>query len=180
VPNIEVQAPEDLQAYRAYVERVATEENPETVIRNRSIKHASVIVEFIFRRARQHVEILTGTLRDDVYGTPEAIGAAIDFLRRSPTARIDILSEAPIGALDRFLVAVAAAGFGDRVHRWIVPADVQLTYQHHIVVADSRCFRFEPARTAFEAFVQFGNEERGAFFHNIFASLQARSELVHQ
>jgi hypothetical protein len=159
--------------YRTYVQAVAREADGRQTILNRSPAHASVIISTIFRTTQRRVEILTGRLRDDIYGTPEVVESAVSFLSRNPEARMEIVSIEGVAMPDNhFLTAL-------RLHR-VVNDQVFLgrcteaqarVHGFRFLVGDGQHYRFQsdPANT--EAVVQFGRNETGRKLHEIFAAL---------
>lgn len=166
-------------SYREYVRTVADGEWPSDLILNRSAGHAGIIIENLFRKAIASVEILTGRLNRDVYGVPEVVAAAENFLRTRSDAKIHILSEE---AIDRnrhpLLARLVQVGLSDRVEISVVPESVRETFSFHFAVADGACFRFEESRDKFDAVVQFGEPEVGRRLHEKFIELAHESSVA--
>src|SRR5437764_626389 len=69
-------------AYREYVQAAAEAERSEVFL-NRDVRHAAIIVEFLFSTAKERVEILTRRLNPNVYGAPATVRAAQIFMDRA-------------------------------------------------------------------------------------------------
>jgi hypothetical protein len=161
-----------MNEYREFVAKVADSTWPSETIANRSWEHASVIIEFLFRKSETNVEILTSKLTESVYSCPPLVAAAKDFLRDHPQAIIKILSENKIerGA-HPFLIAMDAEGFAGRVALKFIGANMHSRYKFNFAVADGKSFRFEDSRESFEAVVGFGHEKLASRLHVIFTQL---------
>jgi hypothetical protein len=177
-PAMSVEQAAELQAYREYVKQVATAEDAQEIIFNRSIQHAAVIIEFMFAKAQRSIEILTGELLPAVYGTPEVIEIALKFLSGAD-ANISVVSEHPIDTKTHPLF-VAARKFGliPKMHLWLAPRAVRDTYPYHFILADGRHFRFEKSRDSHEALVQYGLTVFGPKLQTIFGDLKRRSDII--
>ena len=168
-----------MEDYRKFVRGIADSKWPTETILNRSIGHASIIFENIFRKAQKLVEILTGELRADVFGTPKAIAETVDYLQRNKDAKIHILSENVIDTNVHPLFAeLRRLGLLNRIELRQVPAEVQRTYPYHFAVADSLSYRFEKSRLQLEAVVQFGEPGVGQQLHTRFIDLVKKASVV--
>jgi hypothetical protein len=74
-----------MDEYREFVERIADGGWPSETILNRSSDHAAVILENLFRKAVDSVEILTSELKTDVYGIPGVIVPRSAFCSETTT-----------------------------------------------------------------------------------------------
>jgi hypothetical protein len=161
-----------MNEYREFVARVSDSPWPSETIANRSWEHASVIIEFLFRKAENSVEILTSKLTESVYGCTPLIESAKEFLQTHPIATIRILSE---NNLDRenhpFLREMDAGGFAERVVLKFISDDIRIRYKFNFAVADGKSFRFEDSRDSFEAVVGFGHDKVASRLHTIFMQL---------
>lgn len=159
----------ELREYREFVAKVAEASNGETIL-NRSSKHASVIIEWLFRKSRDSMKIVTRELHSGVYGAPDVICAGLEFVRKG--GRIDVASEKRINRNEHPLItAIDAAGFGDKVT--ISPKADGSTFPFHYAVGDACHFRFEQNPDDFAAIVQFGGAALGARLDQIFPSFQS-------
>jgi len=165
-----------MDEYREFVERIADGGWPSETILNRSSDHAAVILENLFRKAVDSVEILTSELKTDVYGIPGVIRSALGFLQQNDNARIYILTESTIDrTVHPFLQTIDDSGLGDRVSIRLVDPAAKAGYKFNFAVADGRSFRFEESRESFEAIVGFGHDKFANRLHVIFDALSASS-----
>jgi hypothetical protein len=159
-----------MTSYRSNVEKVAEIADGRTIL-NRSPDHASIILEWVFNKSSDCVEILTSELSEKVYGKPELISAARRFLEK-PRSRIEIIAEQPVDRWRHaFLSELDRAGFEDRVRLRFIPEDSQKQYSFNFAVGDGRHFRFEQSRLSYEAVAQFGSVQVGNKLHEIFEDL---------
>jgi hypothetical protein len=167
-----------MDIYRKMVRDAASSANGKDVVLNRTAEHASVIVEFLFGSASSRVQILTTSLDDKAYGTPGVINTAIAFLQKNRDSAIDILSEGTIDCAENKLIrAIRAAGHLHQVTVTPVPRAVRDTYSYHVIIADSRHFRYQKDRMRFDASVQFGNDELGAKLSARFDQIKSQAIL---
>jgi hypothetical protein len=159
----------ELDDYRRFVERIADAADGK-VIFNRSIAHAGVVISNIFRISQASVDILTGSLDPVVFGVPEVLEQAKQFVLRAGHVRIisefDISSDHPLlRTLKEFAVIpdhqVLTA-------RYPFP-DKELAF--HFALGDGRHFRFEPDKSKTEAFAQFGEAGIGGQLMQTFDQL---------
>ncbi|HEX4410565.1 MAG TPA: hypothetical protein VH206_17475 [Xanthobacteraceae bacterium] len=161
---------DDLEAYRQFVSEVAAAADGR-VIFNRSRAHAAIIIEHIFGAAQNEVNILTGQLYPTVYANDHVAQAAVAFLRRNSSARLNIVSEQQLSPTHPLLKATRAVA-SDRVKVFTLKNDVAARTPFHFAVADGRSFRFEPKKAVTEAVVQFGAPDAGKKLNDLFRDLQ--------
>jgi hypothetical protein len=160
-----------LDQYRSYVQQIA-HERPSSVILNRSPEHASIIFEQLFLRAEYKVCILTGALNSKVYGESSVLNAIEAFLRRSPQARLEIVSEEPIPTNHPVLSRLQAAGLNAQASLSTLTKQIADQTPLHFAVVDGQHFRMESDKTKFEALVQFGNPALGSDMQRLFEDLK--------
>jgi hypothetical protein len=166
-----------MDAYRALVDAAAGAEDGRIVL-NRTSEHASIIMEYLFRKAHDRVEIVTGRLTDSTYGTDETIKAALTFLAGNPDAAIDILAEREIALDNKLMTAVRDAGFAERVVVTHVPATIQASYQDHVIISDGVHYRYQKNRGDCAATVQFGSNGAVGKLREDFLKLKERARLA--
>ena len=166
--------------YRMYVQAIARAGDARQTILNRSPAHASIIVATVFGATQRLIEILTSNLRDDIYGTPEVIEAAVTFLTRNPEARIDIITvDGLLPANSRFLAALQAHRVvNDRVFVGRCSEGQARVHGFRFLVGDGQHYRFQEDPTNTEAIVQFGRNETGRKLHEIFIALAENVERI--
>jgi hypothetical protein len=176
--------PGNEDTYREYV-RAAAEAEPCEVFLNRYVRHAAIIVEYLFRKAEFSVEILTGRLNPAIYGDHSTVRAAIDFLDR--TARVEnsagqrlcILTEDGVDQnAHPLFVRARESHFSRLIELRRVPDAVKLIYNFHFAVADQKHYRCKESRGIEEAVVQFNAPDVGMSLHANFQKVRALSELI--
>jgi hypothetical protein len=145
---------------------------PHDVIYNRSAEHAAIIVEHLFRAAKERVMIVSSRLDTKVYGVPEVIDAATSFLNNNPSARIDVLIETDVDSEAHPWLSALRAVDKNRVSVTRLPSTLVARYKYNFAVADGRHYRIEQDREKFDAFAQFGNREIGKELVTTFNSLK--------
>ncbi|WP_434613227.1 hypothetical protein [Azospirillum sp. B2RO_4] len=125
---------------------------------NRSVGHAAIIIEILFRESEKEVDILTGCLNQDVYGKSEVISACRDFLIKGGRVRVLVerFEEFSINDHPMILGISDVAGQGCFDVRF-VPEERQSLYTYHFAVSDGKSYRMEGDRTKTEAIAQFGD-----------------------
>lgn len=185
------QAAADLVAYELYISQRAEEAlkpdgQPSEVIFNRSPLHAAVLLKQLIWHARQDIRILSGYLNPSVYGRPDVVSIATDFMTRKHGRATILLDWHPDGcSLDQrasflethpLLSAMrAAASSPEQLRVWSVPEPVAALYSFHFMVADRASFRFEQDRKKFDAVAQFGNPSLGDKFVQRFEEIWSAS-----
>jgi hypothetical protein len=174
----------DLDAYRKYVADAA-EVIPGEVFLNRYVEHAAIIVEYLFRKAQDTVEILTGRLNPAIYGTHDTVRAAIDFLDRTARReshqepRLYILTEDGIDQHTHpLLLRARETQFLKQIELRQVPDTIKSTYNFHFTVADNMHYRCKESRGIQEAVVQFNSPDAGLRLHSEFRRVHELSELI--
>jgi hypothetical protein len=168
---------EELQAYQKMVAQVAAAADGRVIV-NRSESHAAVVIEHVFRSAEKKIDIITGRLHKPIYGNPAVIDAAVKFFEAYPDGKMNILSEERVEETHPMLAALQ--GVRDRIDLRVMSADLAKGTPFHFAVADSRSFRFEPDKTTFEAYGQFGEPKTGATLRAVFDRLQAQTPATAQ
>jgi hypothetical protein len=151
---------------------------PREVIFNRSAEHAAIIVEHLFLAAQEEVNIVTSRLDEKVYSSQTVIEAAMGFLHRNPTGRINVLIETDVDLDSHPWVKSLKNVDRNRVKLWHVPDDVSAHYKFNFAVSDRKHYRLEQDRKTFEAFAQFGNDKTGADLTAIFVDIQKLSKPI--
>lgn len=127
---------------------------------NRSVAHAAIIIEILFKESRNEVDILTGCLNESVYGKPEVIAACQEFICSGGKLRILIERKGEFSGENHPMISKIKCMNGNgRVDIRFVPADIQGLYTYHFAVCDGKSYRMEGDRTKTEAIAQFGDEQ---------------------
>lgn len=161
----------EMRAYRAMVAEIARAADGRVIV-NRSEAHAAVVIEHIFRSAKNEIDILTGQLYEPIYSAPGVVQAAIDFLSSRPDGKVRIISEKPINESHPLIAALTKIR-PSGIDRRVMTEEMEKQTPFHFAVADERCFRFEPDKKSFEAYGQFGEPGLGAKLKTTFDRLSA-------
>ena len=143
--------------YREEVERLARARTGEPIY-NSSVDHAAVIVEKLFRHAKSEIRIISGSLKNDLFGQDALAREAEAFLELEDT-KIQIAIENGVASLDPascFLSVLKK--FKDRVELREMHAHVPAAFKYHFTLADDDSYRFEPDKTESKAVGVFGDE----------------------
>lgn len=164
-----------LNRYREYVQAKSATDGPGEVFLNRTLDHAAIIIEFLFRKASRQMEILTGSLNENVYCKPKTLEAVNDFLAKDD-AKMAIILENNIQIREHGLFKLAAdSNATDKISWHLVPTNMIPTYKYHFALSDGCHFRFEQDRKQPEALVQFNNCQIGGNLHSIFEDIRGFS-----
>jgi hypothetical protein len=155
VTSSEDVTPKELIAYRNFIKDVARKHDGRPIF-NRNRWHAAVVIEQIFKDAREEVRILTGELSNSIFGVQDVIDAAKSFLNSSLTASIQVLSESQIAEDHFLLAALRQTSLRNRILLKVLRPEISTGTAFHFVLADNDSFRFEPNKKIMEAIVQFG------------------------
>jgi hypothetical protein len=154
------------------------------VFLNRYVEHAAIIVEFLFRKALERVEILTGRLNPVVYGNAEVVRAAIAFLDRAwgpapSEPALYVLVEDHIEPWSTpLLVAAREAGFLAQTEVRRVPEPIKDSYPFHFMVPDRKHYRCKKSRGVPEAVAQFNEPKMGGTLHSLFDKIRTQSHTL--
>jgi hypothetical protein len=166
-----------LQEYAEYVEKIANADEASKIILSRNSGHAGILVQVMFRKAQNAVEILTGTLPVSIYGTTAVSRAAADFLGSHPKAHLKILMETPIEPeMHPMLNTIEEANVLDRVSLRLLPSELRGVLGFHFLVADGRHFCFDRSRDIAETIAKFNDETMGDALHQKFVDMESQAE----
>lgn len=165
-------AAEHLAAYAALIAERLTKHDG-TPIPNGTVAHASMLVEAMFKNASNSVRILTGELNARVYGTPEMIAAARQFLVNSDH-QLEVLFEGNFD--DNEAVRhplLAAVGHFSNVKLWRLKPSLRERVLSHFSLMDSDCYRFEGDKSKPSAIAAFGDAQFTKKLSDIFNNLKS-------
>lgn len=129
-------------------------------IYNRTVEHASVLLENLFNVAEKEILILSGELYPRVYGTGGAVQNFKRFLEKDGTSAkilVEDLSENLIW--QNPLLATLSAEMKKKVTVHSVPDEVKDKYEFHFCVVDGKHYRFEENRADHSAIASFNSEK---------------------
>ena len=160
-----------MNEYKKAVEAALARRNGDPVIANRSVDHAAVVLECMFKAANRTVEIIANRLNPAVYDKPEVIAAA-EALLSAKNCTIDVLVESDVAA-ERQFVRVLTAKYPNKFSIVHVPAEVAEAYSYNFCVVDDDCYRFEADRKNCDATIQFGNTAIASKIHETFKLIKS-------
>jgi hypothetical protein len=141
---------EELLRYRWMVEDAASAQDGR-ILSNGSAEHAKIVLECLFRTAREQVCLIADQTSDDVYSEPVVMSEVLSFLDRG--GRIRAISENDDCNLSEGFWAKLTASPNAEVRT----LNDQLTagYKFHLLLADDISYRYERDRKAREALAAF-------------------------
>jgi hypothetical protein len=164
-----------IDQYKELVDRCARE-RLDYIISNGLPSHARVLIAKLFETARQSVSIVSRHLTDvtganeDIYGDPNVIAQAVQFLRREGTRLEIILDEAVhFGTKNRFLHTVI--GDEGRKGDVVLYPDTGIIKNNktpHFMVTDALAYRFEIDDKRVTALANFGDKRTATLLQALF------------
>lgn len=141
-----------------------------TPLYNWSLNHAAVLAEEMFGNANEGVNIFSGNLNARVYGTPNLIQKAQQFLSDN-THKVRILIENPDIVDPKDHPFVREFSGNDDVEFRALPQHLHAATDYHFIVMDSDSYRFEGNKSEPTAIAAFGDQAGGKRLTEIFDSL---------
>jgi hypothetical protein len=166
----------EIQNYRRMVSDQAEAATGE-VIFNHSWERAAIIVEYIFRKSQNEVDIKTRRLIEEIFGTPDLVKAAAAFLTANSGAKLNIVSEEKIPSTHPLLSTLEKLNLGKQVDLRVMTPELTNKVKYHLTVGDGRYFRFERqpgAHDVCDAVVQFGEAKIGKKLVDAFQRVQSQ------
>jgi hypothetical protein len=163
--------------YRDEVERLARARTGEPIY-NSSVDHAAVIVEKLFRHARNNIRIISGSLKTELFGQEALAHEARAFLELDGT-RLEIAIENDVESLDQNSEFVKVlSSFAGRVELRKMQSQVPAAVKYHFTLADDDSYRFEPDKTESKAVGVFGDTLGAKKLREAFDVIWGASETV--
>ncbi len=156
-----------LDEYREHVLRLAKEGSSETIF-NGSSDHAAIVTEIMIEEADHNVCILSNAFDQRVYGNPDVIRAASQFLS-DPDNKLNLLVEkdlTPGDIIKNPFLDVVRHFPNVRMRR--VSEDRQKDYNYNFAVVDDISIRFESDRRDHNAVVAFKRKKDAKLLKSIF------------
>jgi len=168
-------------AYEEFAQAAST--GTDFAFLNRHAENAWVIVELLFRKANECVEILTGTLNPAIYGDERVINSAVAFLERCRDPipfqpSLFILVENEGDWVNHPLILRTVSTFPQKLEVRQVPSKIKNTYPFHFMLADKKHFRCKKSREFPEAVVKFNTPDTGETLHQLFQQVRLKSEII--
>jgi len=142
------------------------------------VDHAAIIIEQMFKNAKQQVSILSGNLNARAYDRVEVLEEATLFLAHgSHQARI--LLEDVDETMLKDHPFIEKLGHNENVEIRRVSAALRDSYSYHFLIMDDDSYRFEPKKDEPAAVAVFGNRVGAANLSRIFEIIWGTSEPIH-
>jgi hypothetical protein len=160
--------------YRALIlERLQARDG--TPIPNGTIAHAALLVEAMFKNASDKIRILTGELNARVYGAPEIVAAARQFLADADHS-LEIIFECEFNDNDAARhPLLAALGPGANVTLWRLEPKFRQAVTAHFALMDEDSYRYEADKTKDSAVAAFGDREFTESLIRLFENMKAKA-----
>lgn len=163
-----------LQDYRALIWD-SIRKRDGTPIPNGTLAHATILMEAFFKTAAKQIYILTGELNPRVYGTPEVVASARQFLADADHS-LEIIFE---GDFDENQTArhplLSAIGPGAKLKVWKLDPKFRKNVPAHFALMDTDSYRFEADKTQSSAVAAFGDKEFTSLLTTVFQALRDRA-----
>jgi hypothetical protein len=159
-----------MDEYREKVERLACERTGEPFY-NSTIDHAAVIIEKMFRHAKNEVYIVTKQLNGRVFGQDAVVREARGFLSNTDH-KVRILMEDDASSLSEghpLVEELRQHPMGYQIKQ--LKPEVARKLEFHFTGADKDSYRFEPDKEEWEAIAVFGDDTGGERLHSVFGSM---------
>jgi hypothetical protein len=166
----------EIDKFREHVRALAALRQGD-LIYNATPDHASVIIEQLFASANDHARILSGELQASIYGNPNIVQRAKEFLGHSDH-HLEILVERH--TFNRTHPLIAEIGRAQNLTISAIKPDVSARIGYHFMTADDDCYRFERRKDSCVAIAAFGRakENPAAHLNGIFAQIAQSSEKI--
>ena len=166
-----------LAEYRQLVRSLASKRDGQPIY-NASVEHASIVIENLFAKAEQRVDVLSGNFNPRVYGRATVVEEAKLFLASSVNNRLRIIlkEDSPEDrAIHPFFQACADSPSAELR---IASQKVQDQYGFHFVLMDNDSYRFERDKTKAAAVAAFGHRKGAENLNGIYEYLWNQCEPV--
>lgn len=148
------------------------------LVYNATADHASIIIEHLFASARDRVRILSGELVASIYGNPNIVQRAKEFLGHSDH-HLDILVERH--TFNKTHPLIEEIGEAENLAISLVKPEVSDRTAYHFMTADDDCYRFEARKNSCVAIAAFGSGAKAnptPRLNSIFAQIAESAEPI--
>jgi hypothetical protein len=145
--------PDELVDYRRMVGSAAVSERS-SVLGNGTLAHARIVIETLFRAARETVQLMADHQSDDIYSDPRVRDEVVDFLARG--GRMQIIRELHHDASNHEVFWKLVEGKGN-VEIRDLPETLHKVMRFHLLIADKKNVRVEDDRELRKAIVGFND-----------------------
>lgn len=155
-----------MEQYRKFVKKRAEEKSAE-LIPNGGIEHAEVLVNNLFKCAKDTVRVFTGSLNQNVYATASVLDNARKFLSE-PHRHLEILiqNEGDVSESNQLITLCNDNKLSQCTIKYVSTEDTSVS--SHFVVADDFAYRLEPDRARYSAVACFNDKSTSSKLSNFF------------
>ncbi len=158
------------EEYKKKVIECAANSECTEVILNNDIRHAAILIEQMFKRARHDVKLLAASLDSALYSQVNVLNAMRDFLAKENT-RLEIVTEKEIRSEDNKELLSILDECKDKVGRNVAQPWLSDQYKYNFLVSDNSTYRFERDKNKHEATVEFHNNKRASKLNEVFGKI---------
>jgi hypothetical protein len=151
----------DIETFRDHVRTLAARRQGD-LIYNATPEHASVIIAQLLASAKDRARILSGELVASIYGSPEIIQRAKEFLGHSDH-HLEIIVERR--TFNRSHPLIAEIGRAPNLTISHLRPNVGSRIGYHFMTADEDCYRFEREKDSCVAIAAFGENGQSPARH---------------
>ena len=159
-----------LESYREFVRSRALEHDGRAIY-NASTDRASIVVENLFKNARQKIVVLSGSFNARVCGRDEVVKEAELFLASSLENKLQIILESDSKQSREVHPFFMVCSRFPNLEVRVATPEVQDRYEFHFVAADEDSYRFESDKKLPAAIAAFGDEDGGKNLSGIHSHL---------
>ncbi len=143
--------------------------NPECVevILNNDIRHATILIEQMFKHATRTVKLLSVSLNAALYNQTNVLNAMRVFLAKENT-RLEIVTEKEICSENNKELLNILNECKDKVGRNVAQPWLSNQYKYNFLVSDNSTYRFEGDKNKHEATAEFHNKKRASKLNKVF------------
>lgn len=165
-----VYEPDQLSDYRRMVSSAVVSERS-AVFGNGTLAHARIVIETLFRSARELVQLMADHQSDDIYSDPRVRDEVVDFLARG--GRMEIIRELHHDSTNDEIFWKLVQGKSNVVIRDL-PETLQKVMRYHLLIADRKSVRVEDDRELRKAIVGFNDNGLASSSIELFDSIWKR------
>jgi hypothetical protein len=142
---------------------------------NGTSEHASLLVKEFFRTATRSIRILTTDLNARVYGTPDIVAVARQFLA-SREHVLEVIFDGEIGQDEiTYHPLLGHVGCKNNVHLWRLTPEAASGIRSHFILMDDDSYRLEPDKERPSGIAAFGDREFSQRLSSIFENLKSHT-----
>lgn len=165
----------EIESFKEHVQMLAARRQGD-LIYNATPDHASVIIAQLLASARENARILSGELIASIYGSPDIVQRAKEFLGHSDH-RLEILIERE--TFNRSHPLISEIGLLPNLTISLLRPDVSAQIGYHFMTADDDCYRFERQKDSCVAIAAFGGDNNpAAHLNGIFQQVAQHAEKI--